>query len=97
MASTFNLGDFLDDIRNGFQPSVLEVQTAKEIFGEEVRRAYSPGYIGAETAIATALAKVWKVARKYQFEIDKKMPHTALPTPHGASPEKHEKDIHQAR
>lgn len=98
MANKFNLCDLIDDIRNGFRPSVAEVRAAKEIFWKELTRTYDPRYTSPETAIASAVAKVWTAGRKYQHEKEtEKMPHAALPTPHEARPEEKLKNRNRAR
>lgn len=59
-------------------PSFLEVQAAKAVFVKKLQHyapctRLQPGsrvYMSQETAVACALAEVWKQGRKYQQERD---------------------------
>lgn len=58
-------------------PSFLEVQAAKAVFLKKLRQnqqytRYRPGqpYMSPETAVACALAEVWRQGRKFQRDHD---------------------------
>lgn len=59
-------------------PSLLEVQAAKAVFLKKIQQnqrytQYQPGtplYMSPETAMACALAEVWRQGRKYQRDQD---------------------------